>query len=288
MMPGGSHRRERSPLAVLEEIESIHATGIRDFYINDDIYFTGSPTSKARVDEIAWEIRRRNLGIWYKTQLRADSIAPGDLALLQRLHDSGLTSVFLGLESGSDEMLAFLGKRSTVDCNAQAVQMLRSVGIRVNAGRILFGPDTTWGELTDSVSGMHTLGVAWQVFRYPMAHLRVFPGTRVAKDLDAAGRLTWRTGYLEPSYPFMNPGVGDFCRAIEQSYGIIRSLMANLTQGRSFGGVDPHIEYELESASYDFLMESIALGDSWVHTFPVNLDTFLGKLEALQSGRIVT
>ena len=140
---------------VVDEIEvMVKQRGIRRFYFNDDLFLPKGMDGWDHATEIAHEILERELDIEYKVELRADSLNWGgqlDMDLLKQLNRSGMKTVFLGAESGSDRMLGYLGKGVKSRDVRTAVLGLRRAGIRVNLGRILFGPDTTWEELEESL-----------------------------------------------------------------------------------------------------------------------------------------
>ncbi len=258
--------RTRSPIDFVDEVEYLFKSfGITQFYVNDDLYFYNSARSKQRALAIANELLSRGLNIAYKVELRANSFDPvHDSDLLQTLRVSGLMTVFLGVESGSDNMLSQLNKKVTVNQNREAVKALRKAGIYVNIGRILFGPDTTWTELEESVKVLRELGCCQQVFRHPGFKLRVFPGTTLAHELEREGRLIYKEKrYFEPEYIFSNKKVEAFCDALTNIYKDMWPLIKHVFESRSFGDLDPNIDGILENLSFEFLYANICLGDDW-------------------------
>ena len=88
---------------------------------------------------------KRKLPIKYKVELRSNSVdAAKDEEFIMLLKESGMHRVFVGIESGSDDMLNYLEKGTTMTQNRQFVELMRSCGIDVNIGRIVFGPYTDW------------------------------------------------------------------------------------------------------------------------------------------------
>jgi len=278
--------RQRSAQAVVDEMQKLYRLyGITEFYINDDTYFVNSNSSKTRAALIASLIKETKLHVRYKVELRADSFnAEEDIPLLAHLHSSGLATVFLGFESGSDNMLQSLNKRTTVEQNISAVLALRHVGIRVNIGRILFGPDTTWIELSQSIRSLHQVQASWQIFRHPGMKLRVFPGTTLAKSLRDQGRIDTPLGYRECEYTFRDESIGAFCHSLESSFTSVWPLVQPIVASRSFAGVPVPIEQALEHATFSFLMHIIRRGKKWSDDlFEKALKAYLSRLREVVS-----
>lgn len=258
--------RARSPVDFVDEIEHLYqAFGITQFYVNDDLYFCNTDKSKRRALAIAEEILKRGLKIVYKVELRSDSFDPKrDTELLRAMKASGLRTVFVGIESGSDKVLAQLNKKVTTVQNRASLRALRKAGLGVNIGRILFGPDSTWAEVNESVVVLHELGCCHQVFRHPEFKLRVFPGTTLAQRLEEQGRLIHgKKRYFEPVYAFRNKKLGMFCNALTLMYKEVWPLVMDLFAPRSFGTLDSRRNEVFESLCFRFLSANIWYGDNW-------------------------
>ena len=281
----GPKYRVRTPVDFVNELVYLHNNfGVKRFYVNDDLYFHNSPTSKKRALAIAQAILRRNLKIAYKVELRADSFDPTvDISLLHALKRSGLVTVFIGLESGSDDALSRLGKETTTSQNRAAVNTLREVGIRVNVGRILFGPDSTWLEIEQSIDMFHDLKCCHQVFRHPGLRLRAFPGTLLARDLQQQGRLQYEDKtYYEATYAFSNKTIEAFCDELSNLYDLLWPLVRSFFDERSFQQSDHHLIGTFENLCYHFLHTNVSLRDGWNKTaFTLSKETFLSNVKKL-------
>jgi len=67
-----------------------------------------------------------------------------DEAILYKYADAGIIHVYLGAETSTDEMLSSLNKGTTVDQNKQAIDLLKSHGIMVEASFMIGFPGETW------------------------------------------------------------------------------------------------------------------------------------------------
>ncbi len=89
-------------------------------------------------------------GIPFNVASRADAIADNP-AMFSALKKIGLDTVNVGLESGCQRHLDFLGKNTTVEQNVEACKILRGLGIKV-VGNIIHGiPGETASETLETV-----------------------------------------------------------------------------------------------------------------------------------------
>lgn len=135
--------RPRSPQNIAAEIDQIIAdTGIRYFYFTDPNFYGPGKKGRTRVIELAKLLEERN--IQFGIEARANDIEPESIAALKK---AGLKDILVGLESGRDESLARLGKKTSVKDNENALRILRDAGIEPSVGFIMFEPDSTLGDL---------------------------------------------------------------------------------------------------------------------------------------------
>lgn len=113
----------------------------------DDIFFCFRP----RVLELAEGMLSRGLKLDWYVQDRADSFArlqPDQARLLRR---AGLVRVHFGAESGSDEVLKSIDKRSNVERTLEAVDRCREADIRASFGFIFGLPGERQEDLQATV-----------------------------------------------------------------------------------------------------------------------------------------
>jgi len=70
-----------------------------------------------------------------------------DEAILYKYADAGIIHVYLGAETSTDEMLSSLNKGTTVDQNKQAIDLLKSHDIMVEASFMIGFPGETWDTI---------------------------------------------------------------------------------------------------------------------------------------------
>jgi anaerobic magnesium-protoporphyrin IX monomethyl ester cyclase len=125
--------RHRDPSNVVDEIEQIVASGYDLLVFNED-NFTVVPE---RSLDIMQEIKRRGLRIRIMMQLRVDSATD---ELITAFKEAGVWSLIFGIESGTQEILDYYEKGTTVDQGRRAVELADRLGIFTYAFFILGAP----------------------------------------------------------------------------------------------------------------------------------------------------
>lgn len=121
----GNRYNSRSPGKVAEEIAYLISTyHVQHFWICDDIFGLKPGWLKT----FANEVQNRQLSFRYKIQSRADLLEPDVVALLKK---SGAETVWMGAESGSQEILDAMDKGITLEQIQSATALLKKQGIRV-------------------------------------------------------------------------------------------------------------------------------------------------------------
>lgn len=122
----GNRYNSRSAEKVAEEIEFLTANyGATHFWMCDDIF--GLKPGWAQAFEA--EVKKRGLHFKYMIQSRADLLLQEDT--MQVLANSGLEEVWIGAESGSQQILDAMDKGTKVEQIHEATRVLKSVGVRV-------------------------------------------------------------------------------------------------------------------------------------------------------------
>ncbi len=129
--------RVRSAKNVVDEMEFLKNT-----YEAKEIKFLDGAfsTNRQRTIEICNEILKRNLGLIWRCETRVDLIDPELLTLMWR---SGCLSISFGFESGDDEILKKMNKRTTTEQARKAVAWCKAVGIQAKGFFMLNYPGDT-------------------------------------------------------------------------------------------------------------------------------------------------
>ena len=215
---GCNRRRVRDPVSLERELElRLKRREIESLYFIDPTFIGRGESERERAMEIGRMARR--FGLPFGFEARVDSIDEG---LMNSLAGSGATSVFLGIESGSETVLRRIGKRIGTEQIRRGVGAVRASGIALHLGFIMFEPDSTPVELAESYTFLDELGLlddheltanllyhsqivlhgsaAWERFgqegrlqvdeRLPFEGICRFRDKRVGRICAAMGRLT--------------------------------------------------------------------------------------------------
>jgi radical SAM superfamily enzyme YgiQ (UPF0313 family) len=138
--------RKRSIVNVAEEIRPLKELGKTDFYFVDPNFIGPGPAGQEHAKALSAAISE--FGITFGLETRASDI---NKSLVQTLRNAGLTSLLLGIESGSSRVLQRLHKRTTVADNEHAIALIREAGIEPEIGFIMFDPESTIEDIQDNL-----------------------------------------------------------------------------------------------------------------------------------------
>lgn len=143
----GSRYNSRSPESVVDEIADLIAAYQPDhFWITDDIF----GLKPGWIQRFAELVQQRGLRFSYTIQSRADLLAKGDT--LEALAASGLDTVWIGAESGSQRILDAMDKGITRAQIDTLVPRIRALGMR-SAFFLQFGyPGETRADIDRTIA----------------------------------------------------------------------------------------------------------------------------------------
>ncbi|MFE9474096.1 B12-binding domain-containing radical SAM protein [Streptomyces griseofuscus] len=178
--------RVRSPENIIGELDQLHEEyGVTAFRFVDDLFLGAGRV----IDEQMRAFTHHKIGdryVWDATgRINVlDRLADADL---DRLVANGLREVALGIESGSDRVLAAMDKRITAEMTERVARRLVSHGIGVKGYFILGFPGETKADLEATVRHIRNL---WDTcdqlpgdLRASVFEFRPYPGTPVWKTL---------------------------------------------------------------------------------------------------------
>ena len=138
--------RTRSIKNIVDEIEKIYHQGFTHIKMVDDSFIDGN-RDETWCKNFADEIKKRNINVKLRGQIRADKISDGILYELKR---AGFFSFACGIENGSQSALSRMNKTASLNDNIKALELFKKYGYIVQMGFILFDRYTTINELVDN------------------------------------------------------------------------------------------------------------------------------------------
>lgn len=169
----GKKFRTRSPENVVDEVEELYYKySIRDMAFIDDIFML----NKRRAMAIADEIKNRNLDINFVTSSRVDTL---NRELLKSLKNSGMSTLYCGVESGSQRVLDLMGKGITLKQIEDAIKVIKDLDIAIIASFIIGYPGETEKEMDQTID--FSIKLEPDFAQYSI--LTPFPGTPIYYEL---------------------------------------------------------------------------------------------------------
>ncbi|MBT7464134.1 MAG: B12-binding domain-containing radical SAM protein [Bacteroidetes bacterium] len=146
----GSPYRSRSAKSIADEIEMlVKEYDVRSIFFVDDEFITESSKRIKIIEELIQEIEKRQLKFKFSMQYRADTGACEEL--LKKLKSVGLSTVFIGVESGVDSVLERFDKGINRENIRKALMLVDKLELNLIAGYMIYHPDTTFDELKKSI-----------------------------------------------------------------------------------------------------------------------------------------
>ena len=169
----GKKFRSRSPENVVDEIEELQENyQVKDIAFMDDTFML----NKKRANAIADEIKIRGLDIGFVASSRVDMV---DKNLLEKLKSAGLSTLYYGVESGSQRVLNLMKKGITLTQAETAVKAAKDIGLEVLTSFILGFPGETREEIEETINFSIKLDADYSQFSI----LTPFPGTPIYNEL---------------------------------------------------------------------------------------------------------
>jgi anaerobic magnesium-protoporphyrin IX monomethyl ester cyclase len=130
---------------VEKELDALHGLGVTTLTFLDDTF----NVPKKRFQEILRLMIRKGYGFHWNSFYRSDHGDPETIELMAR---AGCEGVFLGVESGSDEMLKRMNKTSRRRNYLEAIPLLQSAGVSCHTNLIIGFPGETYETVEETIS----------------------------------------------------------------------------------------------------------------------------------------
>ena len=215
--------RAKSVNRVVDEIEKLNKEyGINRFTFLD-CSFENPDNNYDRIMDMAEEIIKRDLKIYYYINTRSTFYKIADNYLMNQLIKSGLCGLFIGIESFYEPDLKIYGKMSSVSDNIKAVSLFLKYPINLDIGSIIFHPYTTIDGLRENHKHLSRFGYSKKVLYY--SKLYAYKGTAIYNKIIKDGLMKESTldtdNCMSPKYDFND-------KKVKQLYDYISMYNSNL------------------------------------------------------------
>ena len=120
----GNTWRAHSADRVVEELSLLNEIGIRNVEFMDDTF----NVNRKRAVEISEKIQQEGIDVSWVSSSRVDTF---NVEAAREMRKAGCHSIYFGIESGSQQILEFIGKNITLEKAEKAVKKAKELGFRV-------------------------------------------------------------------------------------------------------------------------------------------------------------
>lgn len=179
----GKGWRERSVEKICEELTQLvfEFPEIDLISFADDNFLGFNSRYHDRAIQIARHIHSLNPELAFEIVCRVDAVKSEPFRELASL---GMVGVFLGIESGVQRVLDSFQKKTTIEQNLRAIQILSELGVGCDVGFITFSPGMTVPEVRQNINFLKLISEDYPIFVHPAAVFRCL--REYPKDLGIA------------------------------------------------------------------------------------------------------
>ena len=184
----GSKVRKKEPAEMLDELQLLNQRyGINRFSFADDNF----GLSPKWIEEMMVERARRRMDFEWRFQASVNTIRQADF--VRRMRDNGLRGVSMGIESGSPEVLKYIGKGLDIGHARDLLGWLREAGLQVDATFILGWPIETERTIEETRAFLRDnhFSTNFQLFL-----LTPYPGTPLYDEALGRGLIADEEAYV--------------------------------------------------------------------------------------------
>lgn len=250
---------------VLDEINELKKLGVTSFTFTDEDFIGNDLTGAERIIDGIKKIG----GMRYSFSVRVDNIVnfrdtegvkTQRSQLLTKLKESGVSLIFLGVESLSNTQLKRYGKGYQVNEVKQAITKVKALGIRLELGYILFDPLLTIIELRENVSNLRETKLWGDVdclfdtlrIQKDTTYEKLLRGKQLLKQLD--------NNSMSYDYSFENPEIqllSDDCLEWKNEIHPVFMLARNIQRTQLLKTACDGFVYNIRRLEYNILKDFI-------------------------------
>jgi len=171
--------RARTPENVIEEIKLLKDKyGVKEIEFLDDTF----TLNKKRAEKICDLLIEKNLGISWSCSSRVDTI---NEALIEKLKKAGCHTIYVGIESGSQEILNIISKGITLTQAEKTIDLIKKVKLNSFATFIIGIPGETVKTIKKTINFAKKLSPSFVQFTI----CTPYPGTKLFEMAKEKGWL---------------------------------------------------------------------------------------------------
>lgn len=243
----GALWRARSAKNVVDELEVLNNKYKPALFMFVDDNFIGiGKKGKQRAFDIANEIIRRGLKLKFMISCRVDDVEPELFNILIR---AGLTEVFLGVESFSNNELRFFNKHVVYEQNCKAIEYLQSKKVKLAIGFIMFTPYTSLEDVEKNIKFLDKYRLLDSAVKFNFLGRVVgsaFDKYEVPGLFKDDYNVIKYSKIQKPAYNYFNEKCGRLALIMEKEHWVMRSFIIDERFSKITNRVSNQDENKLE------------------------------------------
>lgn len=145
----GKRWRSRSAQSIINEIKYlVEKYDVNYIYFMDDEFIGPGERGRNRAKEFAKLLIESNLNIKYSIFTRVDLV---DYETMKVLEESGMDTIFIGIEFGVDRLLKLYNKGITTEKVKEKLDILNKLKTHISIGYLMFEPTMSIDELKENI-----------------------------------------------------------------------------------------------------------------------------------------
>ena len=248
----GNMWRNKSNKRILEEMLLAKAAGYNWIFFTDDI-FVVHPNVKHR-EQLFDMIIEEKLDMKWIVQMRADVTAKYP-ELIKKASQAGMRISFLGVESGSEDILKKMHKGEFTPQSVQAVKTLDQNGIIVLIGMMIGAPYERFRDIISTIRFSRQLEAAG-ADAVQFSIYTPLPGTRIFDDaLRTNSLFTLDWDRYDVLTPVMKTGFGPVRDQLAQFYASYSFYIHKFLRDKLKGIKRSATKTQLVNNAYNFILK---------------------------------
>lgn len=248
----GNTWRNKSNKRIIEEMKAAKKAGYNWIFFTDDI-FVVHPNVEHR-EKLFDAIIEEGLDMKWIVQMRADVTAKYP-ELIEKGSKAGMRISFLGVESGSEEILRKMHKGEFTPQSVQAVSTLNQSGIVVLIGMMVGAPYERFRDIISTIRFSRKLAAAG-ADAVQFSIYTPLPGTRVFDDaLRKNSLFTMDWDRYDVLTPVMKTKVGPIVSQMAQFYASYSFYVHKFFRDKLHGTQPHHLKDALVGNAYRFILQ---------------------------------
>ncbi len=261
----GNKWRNKSVDRILKELEVVKRLGYDWVFFTDDIFIVYPNVGQRRA--LFERMIENDCRLKFIVQMRADVTAKNP-QLIRLGAQAGMSVAFLGIESGSPEILKKMHKGSFTSSSVLAVRTLSQNGVIVLGGMMLGAPYETLSEMITTVRFAHKLADAG-LDAVQFSLYTPLPGTRIFDDAVRKNQLfTLDWDRYDILTPVMRTKVHPVITQIVQAYANYSFYVLKFIKGKLTGKKDTGQKALLVSNATKYILDMMPQYLKDVSAFP--------------------